>query len=591
LSILATSRERLEIPGESIYRVPSLAVPPLAKDLTAAAAREYEAVRLFVERARASVEGFALTDANAAAVANICRHLDGIPMAIELAVPQLRMLQPKGLEARLQDRFLLLVKGSRTALPRHQTLATVFDWSYNLLRENERTLFRRLSVFAGGWTLESAIAIANGDGVANDEVFGLLSSLVDKSLVVAELGANEARYKYLQTTRQYAAEKLHVSGESGLRRRLTETMTHLFAEASASWATMATDDWLARHEPDLDNLRASLDWAFGAEGDPALGVELTSHSVRIWDELSLLAERERWFALALQRKGDDTPATTLARLWLGRTSNSAHGDRTNLELALNAAEAFRKAGDRLGLGEALAKAGAALETVETTASALPYLQESLAALKPLGPTKHLASCMRSLAVARYFTMDFSAARSLVTESEAVARRLGDGRGVAAAQIAAAELEFAAGATDEAITQAKTMLAGDHPNRRQMTLGLGNLASYLLAAGRTLEAKTVALEGLKEARALLWRAAIVRIVEHIALIAALDGKVQIAARLLGYGVAFYAEGTATREFTEMSTYNRLTAELAKALPEEEVTRLTGEGALWSEDRAIEAASST
>ncbi|MBV9113346.1 MAG: adenylate/guanylate cyclase domain-containing protein [Hyphomicrobiales bacterium] len=590
LWVLATSRERLDIPGENTYRVPSLGIPPLARDLTAASALEHDAVRLFVERAGATVEGFALTDANAAAVANICRQLDGIPMAIELAVPQLRMLAPKGLEARLQDRFLLLVKGSRTALPRHQTLATIFDWSYNLLSEAERTLFRRLSVFVGGWTLEAAVFVASGSQLSGEAVFDLLSTLVDKSLVIAELSASEPRYKYLQTTRQYAFGKLQESGERGRRRQLAEYIIQLFAEAGATWPSMATETWLARYEPELDNLRASLDWAFGPEGDVGLGVELTSHSLRIWDELSLLAERERWFATAFERKESSAPSTTLARLWLGRVSNSAHGDRTNLEPAQNAANLFREAGDLLGLGEALAKAGAALQTPEATEQALPYLDEALAVLEPLGPTKPLAGCLRSLAVARYFTKDFDAARRLVAECEAVARTLGDGRGIAAAQIASAELEFAAGAVDEAIAQIKTMLAGHHYNRRQLTLALGNLAAYLLAADRVSEARTTAVEALSEARALVWRAAVVRIIEHLALVAALGGKTRIAAGLLGYGVAFYAGGTASREFTELSSYDRLTATLARELPEAQVAALMADGALWSEDRAIETARS-
>ncbi|MGC1577806.1 MAG: winged helix-turn-helix domain-containing protein [Beijerinckiaceae bacterium] len=588
LLILATSRERLAIPGENTFRAPSLRVPPPAKDLTAAAAREYDAVRLFVERACATVDGFELSDANATAIASICRQLDGIPMAIELAVPQLRMLQPKALEARLKDPFLLLLKGSRTALPRHQTLATVFDWSYKLLGESERTLFRRLSVFVSGWTLEAAISVASGGLVAAEEVFGLLSGLVDKSLVVAELAGSEPRYKYLQTTRQYASEKLRESAQRALRRRLVEYMTGLFAEASESWPTMATKSWLAKYEPDLDNVRVSLDWALGQQGDAGLGVELISYTVRIWDELSLLSERERWFATALKRRGADTSSGTLARLWLGRTSTSAHGDRTNLGPALKAAELFRKAGNPQGLGEALAKAGAALETPEHTALALPHLHEALEVLKPLGPTKHLASCLRSLAIARYFMRDFGAARPLIAESEAVARSLGDSRGVAAAQIAAAELDFAAGDLDEAIAQVKSMLAGDHYSRRQLTLGLGNLAAYLLAAGQTPEAKATALESLKEAGALDWHAGVVRAIEHLALVAALGGKTKIAARLLGFGVAFYAIGTASREFTEISTYGRLSADLAKKLPKQKLKALVAEGALWTEERAVEVA---
>jgi hypothetical protein len=143
---------------------------------------------------------------------------------------------------------------------------------------------------------------------------------------------------------------------------------------------------------------------------------------------------------------------------------------------------------------------------------------------------------------------------------------------------------------DAIAQMKTMLSGDHYNRRQLTLGLGNLTSYLLAAERTAEAKTTALQGLREARALDWRAAVVRIVEHLALVAALKGKMKTAARLLGYGVAFYSGGTATREFTEIATYDRLSAQLARELPKEQVAELMSEGALWREDRAIEVASS-
>jgi hypothetical protein len=217
---------------------------------------------------------------------------------------------------------------------------------------------------------------------------------------------------------------------------------------------------------------------------------------------------------------------------------------------------------------------------------LPYLDEALEALRPLGATKHLASCLRSLAVARYFKKDFEAARHLIAESEAVARSIGDGRGIAAVQIAAAELEFAGGAVDEAIAQVQSMLDGAHHNRRQLTLGLGNLASYLLAAGRTSEARATALEGLKEARALGWHAAVVRVLEHLALVAALGGKAKLAAGLLGYGIAFYSGGTASREFTEISTYDRLVAELNKQLPHEQVRSAMAEGALLSEDRAVE-----
>src|SRR5215208_7942546 len=155
---------------------------------------------------------------------------------------------------RLHDRFLLLVRGSRTALPRHQTLRTLFDWSYNLLTEGEKTLLRRLSVFAGGWTAESAAWVASGGAVEEGNVFDLLSCLMDKSLVVPDFSGSEPRYKYLETVRQYAFDKLRESGERGRRRRLAEYLIRHYAEAGAAWPTTPTAAWLAKFEPELDNL-------------------------------------------------------------------------------------------------------------------------------------------------------------------------------------------------------------------------------------------------------------------------------------------------------------------------------------------------
>ncbi len=585
LLVLATSRERLGVQGESPLRVSSLGVPPPSASLTAEAALEHDAVRLFTERAGTMIEGFAVTDANAATIANICRQLDGIPLAIELVVPQLRMLRPQGLADHLRDR-LLAVKGDRTALPRHQTLRSLFDWSYNLLSDDERRLFRRLSVFAGGWSLEAAATVTAGLQGSADDGFELLSELTDKSLVVADLGRDEPRYNYLRPVREYAFGKLRESGERGLRRRLAAYILQTYAEANTSWPTMPTRSWLARYELELDNLRASLDWAFGPDGTTEVGVGLCANAIRIWDELSLFPERERWLSLAFERMEADADTLTVARLWLGRISDSAHGDRTNFDRAMRAAALFKEAGDQLGLGEALAKAGAALQTLESIAEAVPRLQEALEVLKPLGPTKQLASCLRSLGVAQYFVGDFDGARPLIAQSEMVAHGIGDARGLAAVQIASAELEFAAGNHERAISIARSMLDGSDRNRRQMVLGLTNLASYLLAAGQTGEAEQAAHNALAEALALGWRAAVIRALEHLALVAGLCGSMETAARLLGHGVAFYAKDTATREFTELASYDRLSALLASVLPRESVQELMSQGALWSQDRAVQ-----
>ena len=217
LSMLASSRERLAIAGESVIRVPSLSAPQPSEALTATHAGDYAAVRLFVERANALGCGFALTDANAAAVASICRRLDGIPLAIELAVPRLKVLPVEQLAGGLDQRFRLLTGGSRTALPRQQTLHALIDWSYGLLSEAEKMLLARLSIFLGGTTLASITAATAGDDMPREQVGDLLLSLVEKSLVQTDLAGSECRYGLLESTRYYAAEKL--SDAPRLRRR------------------------------------------------------------------------------------------------------------------------------------------------------------------------------------------------------------------------------------------------------------------------------------------------------------------------------------------------------------------------------------
>jgi predicted ATPase len=219
VTVLATSREGLGIAGEATWRVPSLAVPEAAAGPAASGAAgdpsRSAAVRLFADRAAAARPGFRVTSQNATAVAAICRRLDGIPLALELAAPKVRALPPEQLLGRLEDRFRLLTGGSRTALARHQTLRAAVDWSHDLLTDQERRLFARLAAFAGGWTLEAAEAVGAGDGIEADAVLDLLIRLVDKSLVVAdEQPDGAARYRLLETLHQYARQRLTAGGEA-----------------------------------------------------------------------------------------------------------------------------------------------------------------------------------------------------------------------------------------------------------------------------------------------------------------------------------------------------------------------------------------
>ncbi|MDW9451787.1 adenylate cyclase [Sinorhizobium meliloti] len=586
MSVLATSREPLGVPGESIFRVPSLAFPT-ADDIMANEALQFPAVRLFVDRANAVAQAFALTNDNLRAVLDICSQVDGLPLAIELAVPRLRMMGPEALAARLRDRFRL-GRGSRTVPLRQRTLSTLFEWSYHLLDEREQTLLRRLSVFTGGWTVESAIAVISGDPIDEEEVPELIDSLADKSLVVAVLSAHETRYRLLEMTRQYAQEKFQAAGEKGRRRRLAEYMSKFYGEANRSWPTRSTEEWTARYRPEIDNLRASLEWAFGPQGDVSTGLELTSYSLRLWDELALLPERERWFRTATQALVETTPKEVAARLWLGCTSVSSHGDRSSYEAASNAVSLFRALNDRLGLGEALMKAGASLLTPRQVGAAVPDLDDALATLSLVGPTKQLASCLRSRAVAYYFVGDFEKARAMITHSSLVARTVGDTQGIANALIAMGELEFAAGDIDAAVATARKLIESDHANRRQLTLGLGNLTAYLLAGNHLTEAKLTAFNGLRKAQAIGFPAAIARMIEHLALIGAIEGDHERAALLAGYTESFYARDTASREVTEQVGYDRLCEMLFRDVPAPLLAELRAEGAALTEAEVIQLA---
>jgi predicted ATPase len=288
--IIATSRELLRAGGEWVYPVQPLAVPAM----NAAAdddPLQYSAVRLFIERARAAEPHFAPDRRLMAMIAPICRRLDGIPLAIELAATRAPALGIEALAARLDDRFRLLTGGRRTALPRHQALRATLDWSYELLAEPERVVLRRLAVFAGSFSLDSVAAVAASPEVAaSDAIEGLLG-LVTKSLVVAGGKGTVARYRLLDTTRAYTLEKLGESGErEQLARRHAEYCRDLFERAEIEWETRSTAEWLADYGRQIDNLRAALDWAFSPGSDASIGVALTAAAVPLWTHLSLLDE-------------------------------------------------------------------------------------------------------------------------------------------------------------------------------------------------------------------------------------------------------------------------------------------------------------
>lgn len=301
LVILAASREPLGITGEVLYRVPSLSVPNHHPDLTPEQLLDYSAVQLLVDRTVAIQSHFALTQENAPGIAQICRRLDGIPLAIELAAARLRHLPVAQLAARLDNMFQLLTAGSRTALPRHQTLRAMIDWSYDLLSDSEQLLFQRLAIFHGGWTLEAAESICSGAGLEFDAILDLLSQLVDKSLVIVEETESEVRYRMLEPVRQYATEKLQASGEmDDLHTQHLAYFLTLVGEAEPQLLTGDQLNWFARLEREHDNLRAALAWA--QAHDPVAGLQLAGMLWFFWYVRDYRAEGLAWLDTLLPQR-------------------------------------------------------------------------------------------------------------------------------------------------------------------------------------------------------------------------------------------------------------------------------------------------
>lgn len=301
--ILATSREPLRAEGERVHRLSSLKSPPASDRLTAAEALGFPSVQLFVERAAATVNDFEFSDADAPMVADICRKLDGIALAIEFAAARVETLGVRGIAAHLDDRLSLLTSSRRIALPRQRTMGATLDWSYGLLTAAEQTILRRLSVFAGGFTLLAAAAVAGDESRPESETIDHVASLVSKSLVAADVGDDEPRLRLLDTARAYALTKLAASGETDmLGRRHAEYYRDLLEAAAKDEA--GTNIRPAAYAAEIDNLRAALAWAFAPAGDTALGVALAAASVPLWLELSLLTECHVWTARAVASLDD-----------------------------------------------------------------------------------------------------------------------------------------------------------------------------------------------------------------------------------------------------------------------------------------------
>lgn len=431
LRILTSSRESLGIAGETSYRVPSLSVPDWRQANAYELILQNDCVRLFVDRAMAAQNRFRLTEKNAGAIAQICSRLDGIPLAIELAAARVKVFSPEQIAARLDDRFRLLTGGSRTALPRQQTLRALIDWSYDMLPLAEQVLLRRLSVFAGGWTFEAAEGVCEGV----DDVLDSLTHLVDKSLVTADEQDDGVRYRLLETIRQYARDKLLESGESApLRDRHLDFFVK-FAEVAEPKLTSAEElEWMSRLEPEHDNLRAALEW--GLDNHPDLALRLSGALIVFWQQKGFASEARGWLEAALGRVEALPPAEgELARSRLAARGKAlagvafeltALGDMTAARRnAEEGARILRELGDRRRLAYALLVVSLSARHLNDPVGALASGRESVALFRALGDKWGLATVLGSFStVVASAEHDFITARSYVEESVRLFNEIG-----------------------------------------------------------------------------------------------------------------------------------------------------------------------
>jgi predicted ATPase len=443
--ILATSREPLRVAGEAVYPVPALAVPAPEQKVAADALYGYEAVRLFSERAAAVTPSFKLSREIADAVIEICRQLDGIPLAIELAAARTRALSAQNIAARLGDRFRLLTTGDRTALPRQQTLRALIDWSYDYLSESERALFRRLAVFAGGWTLEAAEAVCADDRVRKDDVLDLLSALIEKSLVSVD--ADGTRYRLLETVRRYAHDRLVEAGEDlAIRARHLEFFLALAEQARPALAGPEQALSLSRLDLERENLLAAHAWAGREPHSGESGLRLA------------YALGTYWFTRGQPGVGSRLSSEALA-----------HADAQQPTLA----RCF-----------ALFEAGQQFCFTGRYDEASPLLDEALAIARTLGDRAQVARILQPLAMAALGRGDRTAARNHLEEAVDFARQVGDKRELAAALNGIGQLYRVENKLDPALPLYETVvsLAREIGDRESVAIGLLNLAMVSIGRG-------------------------------------------------------------------------------------------------------------
>jgi non-specific serine/threonine protein kinase len=568
VQLLATSREALGLAGERPFRVPSLAAPDPRHLPPLEALSHYEAIRLFVERAATALPGFVLTEANAAAVAQICLRLDGIPLAIELAAARVQMLRVEQIVGRLDNHFRLLTGGSRTVLPRQQTMRALIDWSYHLLNELERALLRRLSVFAGGWTLEAAEAVGADKALSADEVLDVLAQLVNKSLVVAEReqGA-ETRYRLLETLRQYGREKLLEAGEDeSTRQRHLAYFLHLAEVAEPELRRAGQREWLARLEAEHNNLRSALDWAL--ETDVETGLRLAGALHWFWHLCGHFREGyERLEKLLAVNPGGATLIRARALAAAGALVGIMDDPGAAVTLCEQSIALYRDLGNEEGMAFPLGELGWWVCYDGDYRQAQALSEESLALFKKTGDKWGIRTALNPLGIIALAQGDFERAAAAYQESLVLSREIGDKDATAFALYLQGGLAYAQGDDGRALALYEESLSiaqetGIKPTIAYVIMAMGLVAlqgeNYEQAGrllGESLELQREMGAKIDTAITLSWLGQIARIRqdypraaalygESLALLRQFGNKISLAICLSGLAVLAATQGQPT-----------------------------------------------
>jgi predicted ATPase/DNA-binding SARP family transcriptional activator/DNA-binding CsgD family transcriptional regulator len=593
LKVLATSREPLDVPGEAVWTVRPLSLPDADREATVEDLMRCEAVRLFVDRARSRLPAFELTPENAASTASVCLRLDGIPLAIELATARMGALAIEQVAQRLDDSLGLLTGGARTVDHRQQTLRGTLEWSYELLSEPERKLFGRLSVFSGGFTLAAAESVCAGEEIERGMVLDLLSRLVDKSLVLVVHQGVEARYRLLETIRQYGSEKLEQSGEAPeIGRRHAGFFLGLAERAEPELNGVRQEAWLDRLETEHDNLRAALRWSLEGE-ELETGLRLASALWQFCYTHGHYDDGREWLEGALVKGGPPTILRAKALTGAGiLTFLQCEYERAGIMLEEGLA-AYRDLGDKRGIAFALQSLGSIARERGHYDRAVALHEESLALQRGLGNEEGIARSLDGLGFVAWLRRDHQRAETLCAEALKLYRGLEDAEGVAWSLVnmgAAAQHRDDLGRAEELLNESLA-LSRRAGYKEGVAWSLNQLGLVEQRRGDHERATRLLHQSLEVHRDLgdRWRAA--SVLEGLVSSNRELGRREQAARLLGGAEALREAIGAPLPPCERLDHDRNVSALRAATDEAAFPRARGEGRAMSPEQAIEYALGT